>query len=103
VVCQRRLRAGERRAGRDGTAAHAALRNRYFGFASEPAIRLAAKLVEITPPSLTRAYLTLGGSEAVDAAVRFIVQYWNARGRPRRSTSSRSSAATTGRRRPARA
>ncbi|WP_280151919.1 aminotransferase class III-fold pyridoxal phosphate-dependent enzyme [Piscinibacter sp. XHJ-5] len=53
----------------------------YFGFASEPAIRLAAKLVEITPPSLTRAYLTLGGSEAVDAAVRFIVQYWNARGR----------------------
>ena len=54
----------------------------YFGFASEPAIRLAAKLVELTPPSLTRAYLTLGGSEAVDAAVRFIVQYWNARGRP---------------------
>ena len=27
-------------------------------------------------------YLTLGGSEAVDAAVRFIVQYWNAVGRP---------------------
>ena len=54
----------------------------YFGFASEPAIRLAAKLAEITPASLTRAYLTLGGSEAVDAAVRFIVQYWNSRGRP---------------------
>ena len=54
----------------------------YFGFASEPAIRLAAKLAAITPASLTRAYLTLGGSEAVDAAVRFIVQYWNARGRP---------------------
>lgn len=54
----------------------------YFGFASEPAIRLAAKLVELAPRSLTRAYLTLGGSEAVDAAVRFIVQYWNARGKP---------------------
>src|SRR5687767_1294817 len=54
----------------------------YFGFASEPAIRLAAKLAEITPASLTRAYLTLGGSEAVDAAVRFIVQYWNARSKP---------------------
>ena len=54
----------------------------YFGFASEPAIRLAAKLAQITPRPLTRAYLTLGGSEAVDAAVRFIVQYWNARGRP---------------------
>jgi adenosylmethionine-8-amino-7-oxononanoate aminotransferase len=54
----------------------------YFHFASEPAIRLAAKLVEITPPSLTRAYLTLGGSEAVDAAVRFIVQFHNSTGRP---------------------
>lgn len=54
----------------------------YFHFASEPAIRLAAKLVEITPASLTRAYLTLGGSEAVDAAVRFIVQYYNNTGRP---------------------
>src|SRR4249920_2443939 len=54
----------------------------YFDFASEPAIRLAAKLAEITPASLTRVYLTLGGSEAVDAAVRFIVQYWNAVGRP---------------------
>lgn len=54
----------------------------YFHFASEPAIRLAAKLVEITPASLTRAYLTLGGSEAVDAAVRFIVQYHNNTGRP---------------------
>lgn len=54
----------------------------YFDFASEPAIRLAARLVELAPASLTRAYLTLGGSEAVDAAVRFIVQYHNATGRP---------------------
>ncbi len=54
----------------------------YFGFASEPAIRLAAKLAQITPAALTRAYLTLGGSDAVDAAVRLIVQYWNARGQP---------------------
>lgn len=54
----------------------------YFGFASEPAIRLAAELARVAPASLTRTYLTLGGSEAVDAAVRFIVQYWNARGRP---------------------
>jgi len=56
----------------------------YFHFASEPAIRLAARLAELTPPALTRAYFTLGGSDAVDAAVRFIVQYWNARGEGRR-------------------
>jgi adenosylmethionine-8-amino-7-oxononanoate aminotransferase len=54
----------------------------YFHFGSEPAIRLAEKLVQITPASLTRVYLTLGGSESVDAAVRFIVQYYNALGKP---------------------
>jgi 4-aminobutyrate--pyruvate transaminase len=54
----------------------------YFHFSSEPAIRLAEKLVQITPASLTRVYLTLGGSEAIDAAVRFIVQYYNAIGKP---------------------
>jgi 4-aminobutyrate---pyruvate transaminase len=54
----------------------------YFGYASEPAIRLAAKLVEIAPAGLAHVYLTLGGSEAVDAAVRLIVQYYNSTGRP---------------------
>ena len=54
----------------------------YFHFGSEPAIQLAAKLVAITPASLTRVYLTLGGSEAVDAASRFILQYYNNTGRP---------------------
>src|SRR5690349_2963923 len=39
----------------------------YFHFSSEPAIRLAEKLVQIAPVSLTRVYLPLGGSEAVDA------------------------------------
>ncbi|MBK8742561.1 MAG: aspartate aminotransferase family protein [Betaproteobacteria bacterium] len=54
----------------------------YFHFGSEPAIRLAAKLVEIAPPSLTHVYLTLGGSEAIDAAARLIVNYYNVTGRP---------------------
>jgi adenosylmethionine-8-amino-7-oxononanoate aminotransferase len=54
----------------------------YFHFSSEPAIRLAEKLVQIAPASLTRVYMTLGGSEAIDAAVRFIVQYYNAIGKP---------------------
>lgn len=56
----------------------------YFGYASEPAIRLAAKLVEIAPRGLDHVYLTLGGSEAVDAAIRLIVQYYNSTGRPRK-------------------
>lgn len=54
----------------------------YFSFGSEPSIRLARKLVEISPASLRHVYFSGGGSDAVDAAVRLIVQYWNSVGRP---------------------
>jgi len=54
----------------------------YFDFASEPAIRLAAKLVEISPRSLRHVYFTLGGSDAVDSAIRLITHYFNSTGRP---------------------
>jgi len=56
----------------------------YFSFGSEPAIRLAEKLVEISPASLRHVYFSGGGSEAVDAAVRLIVQYWNSVGKPQK-------------------
>ena len=56
----------------------------YFDFASEPAIRLAAKLVEITPRSLQHVYFTLGGSDAVDSAIRLITHYFNSTGRPQK-------------------
>ena len=56
----------------------------YFHFGSEPAIRLAAKLVDLAPPSLRRVYFTLGGSDAVDSAIRFIVHYFNALGKPKK-------------------
>ncbi|CAG4897066.1 aspartate aminotransferase family protein [Paraburkholderia gardini] len=54
----------------------------YFHFGSEPAIELAAKLVELAPASLQHVYFTLGGSDAVDSAIRFITYYFNATGRP---------------------
>lgn len=56
----------------------------YFDFGSEPAIRLAAKLVEIAPKSLRHVYFTLGGSDAVDSAVRLITNYFNALGKPQK-------------------
>ena len=56
----------------------------YFSFGSEPAIRLAAQLVELAPASLRRVYFTQGGSDAVDAAVRYITYYFNALGQPAR-------------------
>lgn len=56
----------------------------YFHFASEPAIRLAARLVELAPASLRHVYFTLGGSDAVDSAIRYITHYYNALGEPAR-------------------
>lgn len=56
----------------------------YFDFGSEAAIRLAQRLTEIAPASLTRVYFTLGGSDAVDSAIRFIVHYFNSTGRPQK-------------------
>jgi adenosylmethionine-8-amino-7-oxononanoate aminotransferase len=56
----------------------------YFSFATEPAIQLAARLIELAPGSLKRVYFTTGGSDAIDSALRFITQYFNAIGQPQR-------------------
>jgi adenosylmethionine-8-amino-7-oxononanoate aminotransferase len=54
----------------------------YFHFGSQPAIELAERLVEISPKNLQHVYFSLGGSDAVDSALRFITHYYNAIGRP---------------------
>jgi adenosylmethionine-8-amino-7-oxononanoate aminotransferase len=54
----------------------------YFHFGSEPAVKLAEKLVALSPPGLEHVYFTLGGSDAVDSAVRYITHYFNAIGKP---------------------
>jgi adenosylmethionine-8-amino-7-oxononanoate aminotransferase len=54
----------------------------YFHYGSEPTIRLAAKLAEVTPGDLDHVFFTLGGSDAVDTAMRFIRYYFNITGRP---------------------
>lgn len=56
----------------------------YFDFGSEAAIRLAARLIELAPASLRHVYFTLGGSDAVDAAVRYITHYYNSLGQPQK-------------------
>jgi adenosylmethionine-8-amino-7-oxononanoate aminotransferase len=56
----------------------------YFDFASEPAIRLASRLIELAPRSLRHVYFTSGGSDAIDSAIRYITYYWNAVGQPQR-------------------
>ncbi|MEO8721978.1 MAG: aspartate aminotransferase family protein [Sphingobium sp.] len=54
----------------------------YFHFGSEPAVRLAQKLVELSPKGLDHVYFSLSGSDAVDTAIRYIVHYFNAIGKP---------------------
>lgn len=56
----------------------------YFHFASEPAIRLAARLCELAPHGLTRVLFGQGGSDAVDTAVRMVRYFFNATGRPQK-------------------
>ena len=54
----------------------------YFHFSSEPAIRLAGELTALAPAGLDHVYFTLGGSDAVDSAIRYIIHYFNAIGKP---------------------
>lgn len=56
----------------------------YFGLGAEAPIRLAAELAERAPGDLDHVYFTLGGSDAVDSAVRFIRYYWHSKGQPER-------------------
>lgn len=56
----------------------------YFSFGSEPAIELAARLIEIAPNSLKHVYFSLGGSDAIDAAIRYITHYHNSTGQSQR-------------------
>lgn len=56
----------------------------YFSFGSEPAIELAARLIEVAPNSLKHVYFSLGGSDAIDAAIRYITHYYNSTGQPQK-------------------
>jgi adenosylmethionine-8-amino-7-oxononanoate aminotransferase len=53
-----------------------------LGLSHVPAIRLAERLVELTPAPLTRVFFTDAGATAVEAALRIAFQYWIQRGRP---------------------
>ncbi|MFF4453527.1 adenosylmethionine--8-amino-7-oxononanoate transaminase [Streptomyces goshikiensis] len=54
----------------------------FGGLTHEPAVRLAAKLVEITPTGLEHVFLADSGSVAVEVAIKMCLQYWRSVGRP---------------------
>jgi adenosylmethionine-8-amino-7-oxononanoate aminotransferase len=53
----------------------------FGGLTHEPAIRLAERLVEITPSGLDRVFFADSGSVAIEVAIKAAIQYWKARGR----------------------
>ena len=54
----------------------------FGGLTHEPAVRLAQKLVEITPDPLQTVFFSDSGSIAVEVAMKMAIQYWNAKGVP---------------------
>ena len=54
----------------------------FGGLTHEPAVRLATKLVEITPAGLEHVFLCDSGSVSVEVAVKMALQYWRSLDRP---------------------
>ena len=54
----------------------------FGGLTHEPAVRLVARLVELTPAPLQHVFLCDSGSVSVEVAIKMAIQYWHARGRP---------------------
>jgi adenosylmethionine-8-amino-7-oxononanoate aminotransferase len=54
----------------------------FGGLTHEPAVRLAGRLVDISPAGLEHVFFTDSGSVAVEVAIKMCLQYWRAMGRP---------------------
>ena len=55
-----------------------------LGSSNVPAILLARKLVEISPPGLTKVFYSEDGAEAVEIALKMAYHYWRNRGERRK-------------------
>jgi len=54
----------------------------FGGLTHEPGVRLATRLVELTPAGLEHVFLADSGSVSVEVAVKMCLQYWRSLGRP---------------------
>ena len=56
-----------------------------LGLTHAPAIALAQRLVDISPPGLSRVFFSDNGSTAAEVALKMAFQYWRHRGETRRT------------------
>lgn len=56
----------------------------FGGLTHEPAVRLATRLVDITPEPLRHVFLADSGSVSVEVAIKMCLQYWRSTGRPQK-------------------
>ena len=60
--------------------------NSFFNTTNVPAVQLAAKLVEISPPQFNHVFFTGSGSEGNDTNLRMVRRYWDLLGYDKRHT-----------------
>ena len=57
----------------------------FLGLSNVPAIQLAERLVKIAPRGLSRVFYSDSGSEAVEIALKMAFQYWQQRGKKKKT------------------
>jgi adenosylmethionine-8-amino-7-oxononanoate aminotransferase len=56
----------------------------FGGLTHEPAVRLARKLIDMTPADIQHVFFCDSGSVAVEVSMKMAIQYFHARGKPRK-------------------
>ncbi len=59
--------------------------NSFFGCTTEPTVRLAQKLAELSPGDLNHAFFTNSGSEANDTILRMVRHFWKVQDQPQKN------------------
>jgi len=60
--------------------------NSFFQTTTPPAVALAARLAEVSPPQFSHVFFSGSGSEGNDTVIRMVRRYWDLMGQPGRHT-----------------